>query len=333
MDGSDLFGQAVELRHNVLGSILAVLGDECIMPGDELIELRGLFFGERYRLRVDAAQGMDEVVRIFRIHRDPLPAFPRHRLAGCLELFEDQAVEELAVGVVAAVVFGEEIAKNDAAGLLIRFGADELGAAVGRAHMALGQELADHLRALVPCELLPDLLLSPVIVGEREGHELVERELAVAVARHERGAHGCELEALLHHGGSDAETRGDLFDTEASVIDELLEGLELIGRMHAGADHVLGKADLRGDAVGLDQARDRLVSLDPLLLCEDPERLAPALAGGDQIPARLFALAVPLWLDDERLEEPVCRDARGELLEPDLRRRSCGHWPVTASAC
>ena len=104
-----------------------------------------------------------------------------------------------------------------------------------------------------------------------------------------------------------------------AFIDELLEGLELIRRVHVGADHVLGEADLRGDAVGLDQARDRLVSLDPLLLGEDPERLAPALAGGDEIPARLFAFAVSLWLDDERLQEPVCRDARGELLEPDLR--------------
>ena len=120
-----------------------------IVPGDELIELVVLL-GERYRLRVDAAQSVDEVVRVFRIHRDPLPPFPRHRLAGCPRAFEDQAVEELAVGVVAAVVFDEEIAKDDAAGLLIRFGADELCAAVGRSHMALGQELADHLRALVP---------------------------------------------------------------------------------------------------------------------------------------------------------------------------------------
>ena len=102
--------------HDLLGSILAVLGDERIVPGDELIELRALLFGERHGLRVDAAQGVDEVVRIFRIHRDPLPAFPRYLLAGCLELFEHQAVEELAVGVVAAVVFDEEIAKNDAAG-------------------------------------------------------------------------------------------------------------------------------------------------------------------------------------------------------------------------
>ena len=172
-----------------------------------------------------------------------------------------------------------------------------------------------------------------MIVGEREGHELVERELALAVARHERGAHGCELEALLHHRRSDAETRGDLLDPEAAVIDELLEGLELIRRVHAGADHVLREADLRGDAVGLDQARDRLVSLDPLLLGEDPERLAPALAGGDEIPARLSALAVPLWLDDERLQEPVCRDARGELLEPDVRAGLADIGRRAASAC
>ena len=38
---SDLTGQAVELRHNIIGSILAVLGDERIVPGNELIELRG----------------------------------------------------------------------------------------------------------------------------------------------------------------------------------------------------------------------------------------------------------------------------------------------------
>ena len=35
--------------------------------------------------------------------------------------------------------------------------------------------------------------------------------------------------------------------------------------------------------------------------------------------ARLSALAVSLWFDHERLQEPVCRNARGELLEPDIR--------------
>ena len=71
---------------------------------------------------------------------------------------------------------------------------------------------------------------------------------------------------------------------------ELVEGLELIRRVHVGADHVLREADLRGDAVGLYQARDRLGSLDALLLGEDLERLAPALAGGDEIASRFRPL-------------------------------------------
>ena len=77
------------------------------------------------------------------------------------------------------------------------------------------------------------------------------------------------------------------------VIDELLEGLELIRRVHAGADHVLGEADLRGDAVGL--IRHGIGSFLLIRFCLARIRaLAPALAGGDEIPAGLFTLAVPL---------------------------------------
>ena len=97
MDCSDLTGQAVELGHDIIRRFLAVLGDERIVPGNELIELRALLSGRGHGVRVDATQGVDEVVRVFRIHRDPLPAFPRYRLASVLELLEDQAVEELSV--------------------------------------------------------------------------------------------------------------------------------------------------------------------------------------------------------------------------------------------
>ena len=71
-----------------------------------------------------------------------------------------------------------------------------------------------------------------MIVREGEGHKLVERELPFPVAGHERGAHSRELEALPHHSGSDAKTRSDFFDPEAAIIDEPLEGLELIRRVH-----------------------------------------------------------------------------------------------------
>ena len=285
---------------------------------DKLVELRLLFGGERHRLRVDAAKALGVAVRVLGVDRDPFPALPHHLLGGRLELLEDQAVEELAVGEVAAVILDEEVAKDRAAGGLVGLGADEPDTPVGRAHVALGQELADHLRALVPRELLPRFLLPPMVIGQREGHELVKRELAVAVARHEVGAHRRELETLPHNSRGDAETCGDLLGTEATLVVELLEGFELVRGVHVGADHVLGQADLRGVAVGFHEARDRLGLLDELPLREELERLAAALAGGDEVAAGLSAVAVDLGLDHERLEQAVCRDARGELLEPDV---------------
>jgi hypothetical protein len=111
---------------------------------------------------------------------------------------------------------------------------------------------------------------------------------------------------------------------EATLIVELLEGLELIGRVHAGTDDVLGQADLRRVAVGLHEARDRFGLLDPLPFREELEGLAPALAGGDEIPACCAAFTVQLRFGNQRLEQPMRRDACGELLEPDIRTGLAG---------
>ena len=85
-----------------------------------------------------------------------------------------------------------------------RFGADKSCAAVGGLTWLWVRSLR-IISGLLFHESCPHLQLPPVIISEREGHELIERELAVTVERHELRTYGRELETLLHHAGSDAE--------------------------------------------------------------------------------------------------------------------------------
>src|SRR3546814_13621384 len=70
----------------------------------------------------------------------------------------------------------EQVAQHDAARLLIGLEADELHPLVGGAHGALGQQPPDliGLLAVGSREPFPDLLLTPLVAGDRKGRALVE---------------------------------------------------------------------------------------------------------------------------------------------------------------
>ena len=79
--------------------------------------------------------------------------------------------------------FFEQVADDDAARRLVGGDADEARPLVRGAHGALGKLAADEIGFLVvgAGQAFPHLLLPRLVVGDGEGHELLERHLVVGV--------------------------------------------------------------------------------------------------------------------------------------------------------
>jgi hypothetical protein len=65
--------------------------------------------------------------------------------------------------------------------------------------------------------LLPDLLLTGMIVGHRERHQLVQRHAVAGVYVEEFRGHRCELQPLLHDGRAYEEPGGDVLFAQSLV--------------------------------------------------------------------------------------------------------------------
>ncbi len=76
----------------------------------------------------------------------------------------------------------------------------------------------------------------------REGNELVEAHLAVAIQVHELGADRGQLEALTYERRRDPEPGGDVLRSPA-LAGQGLERLELVRRMPGHTHLVFGEAD------------------------------------------------------------------------------------------
>lgn len=148
------------------------------------------------------------------------------------ELVGHQPVEQGGILEPAAVIGLEQVARDDAAGRFIGFGADELRAPVGGADRPFGEHPPDLIGFLVGIagERLPDLFLTGMIVRHRERHQLVEGQLVLGIEGEQLFAHAGELEALTHERRGDKEARRDRF-LALSLVAQGLESAELIERM------------------------------------------------------------------------------------------------------
>lgn len=70
-----------------------------------------------------------------------------------------------------------------------------------------------------------------MVLGDGKGHQLVERQIAVAVDLHQLGRDSTQAQALPHYVRCHAEPGSNLLRTETAFVRELLEGLELVGGM------------------------------------------------------------------------------------------------------
>ena len=103
-----------------------------------------------------------------------------------------------------------------------------------------------------------------MVVAQREGHHLVERQLALAEARPQLRRDARQPHPPLDHGGRDAEAGRDVLGGHVLVLDEGTEGLELIVGVHRAAQRVLGEREFLGVlAVGQDAAGDCGVLVQP----------------------------------------------------------------------
>ena len=71
-----------------------------------------------------------------------------------------------------------------------------------------------------------------MILGDDEGHQLLQRQAAIAIDLHQFRGGRRQPQALPHHTRRHPEAGRDLFRAETAFLREPLERLELISGMH-----------------------------------------------------------------------------------------------------
>ena len=103
------------------------------------------------------------------------------------------------------------------------------------------------------------------------------------------------------------------------------EGFKFVGGMHAGADGVLGEADLGRVVFDVTNAGDRLVLFDLLTLRPQQLRETPPFPGIDQVMAGRLVLGTEFGLGHRILQHADRCDAGGKCRDLRLRVRNLAH--------
>ncbi len=156
---------------------------ERVLFGLQRGEAGVLLLGEIGRLAGEAAQTGGVAIGEVGGDRDPLPTLGPQRLGLGLELLGHQPIEQRRILQPAAIVMLEEVAHDHAAGGFVDVHADELRAAVGGPDCALGELATDQIGLLVvgARDGVPDLLLTSVVVGDGERHQLLQRHAVLGI--------------------------------------------------------------------------------------------------------------------------------------------------------
>jgi len=85
----------------------------------------------------------------------------------------------------AAAIFGEQVAQDGTACLHVGFRADEDSAPARRRDMRSHQFATNDVGLAIVGEVFENLLLPGMIVGDGEGHQMIERQVAIAVDLHQ----------------------------------------------------------------------------------------------------------------------------------------------------
>ena len=241
----------------------------------------------------------------------PFPArlqFPRRRL----KADHGELVQQ--IGIVEPdpplVLLGKQVAVDLAACRLVILEADETCVGGRGRNPVLGQQALD-LPGAGPVALLahrlPDHALARLIRGDGEGHQCVQIDFARTVGLKQHRCGVAEPQAFLHGALGDPEARRD-GGRRAARIGQAAERLDLIGRVHGGADTVLGQRNFFGRHDTPDHAAGhRVVFVQRTLGGQRLHRGKPPSAGDHRV-ARDTIGAGFHGAGNQVLEQPVGGD-------------------------
>ena len=131
------------------------------------------------------------------------PSASRRASASRAELCRYQQIEQRHVFEIAAAILGEEVAQDRAARLGVGLRTDKDRAAIRGGDMGLGQQAADGAGVAVIGQPLVDGLLPGMILGDGKGHQLLKRQITVAIDLHQfRARPHPSAGAAAPHGAS-----------------------------------------------------------------------------------------------------------------------------------
>ena len=258
----------------------------------------------------------------------PFPArlqFPRRDL----EAVNGELVQE--IGIVEPdpplILFGEQVAVDLAARRLVSLDADETHDCGGGRNPVLGQQALD-LPGAGPVALLadrlPDRALARLICGDGEGHQCVQIDFACPVGLKQHRCGVAEPQAFLHGALRDPEAGRD-GGRRAARIGQAAERLDLIGRVHGGADTVLGQRNFFGRHDSADHAAGHGVVLVQRALGGQRLHRGQPPPAGDHRVARGAIRAGFHGAGNQVLEQPVGGDRGLELGEGRSIGRRLAH--------
>ena len=302
----------------LFGPVLVVHVGEFVVAGPQAFDLGLLLVRRLGRLRMHPPEGGGGAPVHVEPRLGPFPArlqFPRRDL----EAVHGELVQQ--IGIVEPdpplVLLGEQVAVNPAARRLVSLDADETGDGRGGRNPVLGQQALDLPGAGAVALLAhrrPDRVLARLIRGDGEGHQCVQIDFARPVSLKQHRCGVAEPQPLLHGALRDPEARRD-GGRRAARIGQAAERLDLIGRVHGGADTVLGQRNFFSRHDGADHAAGHGVVLFQRALCGERLHCGQPPPAGDHGVARDAVRAGFHGTGNQVLEQPVGGDRGLELGE------------------
>ncbi|ASI70008.1 hypothetical protein BA022_16530 [Diaphorobacter nitroreducens] len=174
--------------------------------------------------------------------------------------------------------------------------------------LVAGQVVAQRLRAALPLRrVVEGGFLRRMVVGDGQGHQLLQRHGLRPEVRQQPGRDVGELQAPLHHEGRHPEVGRNVLHGPA-LGHEVFPGEQLLDGRHGLALHVLGQAHGTRRVVQHQQAV-HLVVLRQLAALDQQLQRGQTSAPGHH----LVVLAIGRGHHGEVLQQADAGDARGEF--------------------